>query len=603
MRKKVLFGAGLCAQNAIRIIGKDNIEFIVDNDEKKSDTFLEGVPIYLFSKVSEKLKLYEIVIAVSEKYINEIRCQLDECGIDDYITIGYIQAEITREKIKNRVDYIAIYKRAINWILTNSINDEAIICNTDKKKGYPEVTGYYIPSLIRWGYRDLGIKYARWLMSIQKKDGSWMDTDGNDSYIFDTAQILKGLIAARQISNDTTEIDQSIKRACNWIINNMQESGRLVTPSERCWGNDINTCSELIHLYCLSPLKEAGEMYNIKEYIEAADKILNFYKQNYYEKIMNFSLLSHFYAYVMEALVDLGEIDMAKEAMNRMVAYQKSSGAVPAYNNVDWVCSTGLFQLAMVWFRLGDVEHGKRAFEYASRLQNLSGGWYGSYVSEENHQEINTYFPTSEISWANKYFLDALYYKNRAEFNSCADIFLDYIPFDDERYCCVKDVVAQTKAGDQVLDVGCGKGRYLNNLLIDIPNRVYYGVDVSNNVMDYIDHEKIKCKEGQLTCIPYEDNKFSVVYTCEALEHAIDFDSAIKEMARVTKSGGIIVVVDKNDGCYGELEIDEWEQWPNEEALKAIMLRYCCDVHIRHGLKYENMGNKNLFSAWIGCVK
>lgn len=43
-------------------------------------------------------------------------------------------------------------------------------------------------------------------------------------------------------------------------------------------------------------------------------------------------------------------------------------------------------------------------FNYACKLQNKSGGWYGSYLSEENENEINTYFPNSEISWAVKYF-------------------------------------------------------------------------------------------------------------------------------------------------------------------------------------------------------
>lgn len=124
-------------------------------------------------------------------------------------------------------------------------------------------------------------------------------------------------------------------------------------------------------------------------------------------------MLSHFYAYVMEGLVDIGESEIAREAMKKIAILQRESGAVPAYKDCSWVCSTGLFQLAIVWYKLGENERGNRAFEYACKLQNKTGGWFGSYLVKENPKENNTYFPMSEISWANKYFLDAYYLRNR----------------------------------------------------------------------------------------------------------------------------------------------------------------------------------------------
>lgn len=601
--KNVLFGAGLFAKKAIDIVGRENIVFIVDNDKNKNGTKLEGIDIYAYDLKKNELQEYKIIIAVSEKYQNQIENQLKNDGFDNYCLLGEIQMEITKNKIANRFDSIAVYRKCIEWIKENSINNEAIICNTALPLGYPEVTGYYIPTLIRWGYRELALNYADWLISIQKEDGSWFDTNNTSPYVFDSAQVLRGLLAAKTIAVDTSKLDYAIVKGCDWLLSNKMEDGRLVTPSQKEWGEDDSVCSELIHLYCLPPIREAGIVFGKSEYIDAVEQILGFYKKNYYEKIINFSLLSHFYAYVMEALVDLGEIDMAKEAMERIAKLQKISGAVPAYNNVDWVCSTGLFQLALVWFKLGNIERGNRAFDYACRLQNETGGWFGSYLSEDNSNEVNSYFPNAEISWANKYFLDALYYKNKAEFNQWADTFLNDISKVDERYVAVRDEVIKTGIGSCILDVGCGKGRYLRNLLEDIDSRRYYAVDISENVLKNLSEIKVSCAEGTLTCIPYENDKFSVTYTCEALEHAVDIESAIKEMCRVTISGGIIVVVDKNDGCYGELEIGQWEQWPNEENLRNIMLKYCSNVQVKHGIQYENMQNKDLFSAWIGCVK
>lgn len=602
MVKYVLFGAGVYAHSTIQFLGKENIEFVLDNSEEKAGTDLEGIPIYLYKEKKAECINYQVVIAVSDKYYREIAEQLEKDGFRNYVSISKIQMESTKKKIEKRYDYLGIYEKAIKWVIDNTIDGQAIICNSEKRKGYPEVTGYYIPTLIRWGYKELAVNYARWLVGIQKENGAWHDTDDCAPYIFDTAQILKGLIAVRAIYDDLEVLDHAIITGVDWIFSCMTEEGRLITPDRRCWGKDENVCSELIHLYCLSPLIDAGNIYNKDEYKEKALQVLTFYKENWHDKIVNFSLLSHFYAYVVEAMVDLGEIELAREAMHNISAFQKKSGAVPAYNNVDWVCSTGLFQLALIWFRLGEIEKGNEAFEYACKLQNETGGWYGSYLSEENANELNTYFPAAEISWANKYFLDALYYKNQAEFEKISDCFLEKISKSDERYIKIKEIVADYN-NVEVLDVGCGKGRYLKNLIEDNPDNYYYGIDISKSVMKSIEGDLVTCNVGTMTNIPFANDKFTIVYSCEALEYAIDIKSAIREMARVTKSSGWIIVIDKNDSCYGTMEIGAWEQWPNEQNLKRIMMEYCSSVTIIHGLKYEGMGNKDLFTAWIGRVR
>ena len=264
----------------------------------------------------------------------------------------------------------------------------------------------------------MAISYAKYLCSIQKEDGSWHDCEDKDPYVFDSAQILKGLVAIRDI---LPEVDEHIIKGCDWILSNMQSDGRLTTPSKDAWGNSEDFCSELIHVYCLSPIKEAGEIFNKPEYLTAVDKILGYYKREKLDKIKNFSLLSHFYAYVMEGLFDLGEVDLCRESMERLEKYRDRKGVIPGLKDVPWICSTGLFQLAIVWYKLGELEKGNSLFYYALKLQNKSGGWYGSYpapglLSKFYHgRKKPYYFPDEEISWAVKYFLDALYLKKELE--------------------------------------------------------------------------------------------------------------------------------------------------------------------------------------------
>ena len=67
---------------------------------------------------------------------------------------------------------------------------------------------------------------------------------------------------------------------------------------------------------------------------------------------------------------------------------------------MSWVCATGLAQLAIAWWKLGQREPAQRAFRCLQRLQNPSGGFYGSYGAGAQ------YFPRQEISWAAKFFID-----------------------------------------------------------------------------------------------------------------------------------------------------------------------------------------------------
>lgn len=601
MKQYVLFGGGVYAEGAIQLLGRENIKMILDNDPSKWGTELEQLTICSPMEKKEELADYTVVVSVSKKYQQQIVDQLKELGVASCRTIQDVRAEKIRERRASGKDYISVYNKAIHWIQENTIDGQAIaVCAGEGKKAYPEVTGYYIQTLIWWGYRELALAYGKWLCSIQKEDGSWYDSDDKAPYVFDSAQILKGLLAIRDVY---PQADQHIKKGCDWILGNMQESGRLTTPCKDAWGSS-RVCSELIHLYCLSPLVEAAEVYGMSQYKDAAYKILNYYKSECHDEIMNFNLLSHFYAYVMEGLLDMGEKDMVCEAMEKVAVLQKDDGAVPGYKDVSWVCSTGLFQFSLIWFRLGDVERGNKAFAYACSLQNESGGWYGSYLAKDKTDERNDYFPNREISWAVKFFLDALHYKNLTGFNLCADIFINRIGKEDGRYQIINDLVSKACMEKEktlkVLDVGCGKGRYLKNLLEDKSENEYYTVDLSVNVMKYIESERVVKKEGSLTYIDYPDEYFDVVYTCEALGFAIDTKSVVREMARVTKRGGRIAIIDKTEEELGRMELMECEQWFDINELKRIMSEYCSKVEVIKRIDYEQEKNDNLFFACIG---
>ena len=190
----VIFGAGDFGRQALAMLGKEQVAFFVDNDPAKEGRMIEGLPVCSLAGRKEALGGHDIIIAVAHKYIEEIKAQLAACGLSAADTFIAMQYRETKKKIAERADYLGIYRRAIRWIKEHTLTEaegRAIIVSTATPVGYPEVTGYYIPTLLRWGYRELAVAYAKWLLSIQKADGSWYDAGNQSPYVFDSGQILK----------------------------------------------------------------------------------------------------------------------------------------------------------------------------------------------------------------------------------------------------------------------------------------------------------------------------------------------------------------------------------------------------------------------------
>ena len=281
---------------------------------------------------------------------------------------------------------------ALSWFKAHRVGDEGVIVHTRKPVPYAEVTGYFVPTLYQWDEHQLARSCLRWLVSVQLPEGAFAAPDGVP-YSFDTAQVMRGLNAGLERGEP---VGKPLRRAADWLLGQIDASGRLGTPSTELWGDIAN---DLIHVYAAQPLIRAGELLGEARYVEAGRKIQAYYRAQ--PQLVPFNRLSHFHAYAMEALCELGELELARRGMAEVERLQRRDGAVPAYADVEWVCSTGIAQYAVVWYRLGSQQRADRALQYLERIQNPSGGFNGSYGKGAK------YISGAEISWAAKYFLDA----------------------------------------------------------------------------------------------------------------------------------------------------------------------------------------------------
>lgn len=300
-------------------------------------------------------------------------------------------------------------ERAIAWIKANRIPGSGIRPHDQASVATMEVTGYLIPTLRDVGERDLARELALWEASVQAPDGSFAAPGVDVPYTFDTAQVIRGFLST---IDDLPVLEENLRRACDFVSSQIRSDGRVMTPSYDMWKQeDGSTFTEYAHLYVLPPLLEAGGKLGERRYVRAAERGLAYYKSK--RDLVDFKpelgTLSHIFGYMMEALVELGEDDLAKKGLGQAAAIQTADGSIPAFPGVRWICSTGMAQLAVAWYKLGERAPADAAVDRLLRLQNPSGGFYGSYGRG------GRYFPDREISWAAKYFLDALALRDAAD--------------------------------------------------------------------------------------------------------------------------------------------------------------------------------------------
>ncbi len=122
-------------------------------------------------------------------------------------------------------------------------------------------------------------------------------------------------------------------------------------------------------------------------------------------------------------------------------------------------------------------------------------------------------------------------------------------------------LVPHLEPGLRLLDVGSGPGTITADLAALVAPGEVVAVEVNDEAADLtrLGAPGVDVRVGDVHALPFDDGEFDIVHAHQVLQHVADPVQALREMARVTKVGGVVGVRDSDYGSFA------W--WPRLPAL------------------------------------
>jgi arsenite methyltransferase len=133
--------------------------------------------------------------------------------------------------------------------------------------------------------------------------------------------------------------------------------------------------------------------------------------------------------------------------------------------------------------------------------------------------------------------------------------------------------------GERILDVGCGPGFYVAELLERVGGAgAVVGVDSSPQMLAYAarrcqEYDNLSFHEAEATSLPLDDAAFDAALSVQVLEYVSDIHAALAEIHRVLRPGGRVVIWDVD---WATLSVHSSDPARTERVLRAW------DAHLAH---------------------
>jgi len=107
------------------------------------------------------------------------------------------------------------------------------------------------------------------------------------------------------------------------------------------------------------------------------------------------------------------------------------------------------------------------------------------------------------------------------------------------------------------------------------------GLDFSNWACEQLIHQGFNAIVSYLPKIPFPDRVFDVAVATEVLEHLDDPEETLKQMARVVKPGGLVMVSVPDDALHPHEEFEHQQSF-TRERLGELLATISPSVDLRN---------------------
>lgn len=311
---------------------------------------------------------------------------------------------------------------------------------------YPETSGYIVPTLLALAVRlddsewvDRAERAVRFLSGIQLASGAFpgarIDENATEPSVFNTAQIINGLLAWHRHSGESEAIERAL-RAGDWLVS--------VQDSDGAWrSHTYNGLATTYTAHASCWLAELGTATANARHVEAATRHMDWVltqrdEESGWIDLAGFTAddhaarrsVAHTVSYVLAGVLGTALVTGRNDAVAAVASSARSLAASldrhgwlggmldarwePA---VSWACPTGTAQAALVWFRLAEVTGAadllppaRRAVELVTATQRISAdappGVRGGIPASD--PVWGDYLAFTYPNWPAKFYADAL---------------------------------------------------------------------------------------------------------------------------------------------------------------------------------------------------
>jgi ubiquinone/menaquinone biosynthesis C-methylase UbiE len=138
-----------------------------------------------------------------------------------------------------------------------------------------------------------------------------------------------------------------------------------------------------------------------------------------------------------------------------------------------------------------------------------------------------------------------------------------------------KYLARRIRAGAHVLSVGCGPGVILREVCALDASIQATGLDISDERVQEAKQKNLQNAQANFVCgdaqaMDFASNSFDLVYSRMLLEYLKDKEGAVKEMVRVCKRGGAVLLQDLDGQLLWHYPEDSVVQGTVEKVVRAL---------------------------------